>query len=67
MNEVEQVKVPVVNTIHTEEEMLITGDELSIRLFLDEYQVGIVNDMTRSSGACKSRCRKKCITSLKSI
>lgn len=48
MNEVEQVKVPVVNTIHTEEEMLITGDELEYKtFFLDEYQVGIVNDMGR--------------------
>ena len=48
MNEGEQVKVPVVNTIHTEEEMLITGDELEYKtFFLDEYQVGIVNDMGR--------------------
>ena len=48
MNEVEQVKVPVVNTIHTEEEMIITGDELEYKtFFLDEYQVGIVNDMGR--------------------
>ena len=46
MNEVEPVKVPTVNTIHTEEEVRITGDELEYKtFFLDEYQVGIVNDM----------------------
>lgn len=46
MNEVEPVKVPVINTIHSEEEMRITGDELEYKtFFLDEYQVGIVNDM----------------------
>ena len=70
MNEVEQVKVPVINTIHTEEEMLITGDELEYKtFFLDEYQVGIVNDMGRGHRVmrCKSRRRKKCITSCKSI
>lgn len=48
MNEVEPVKVPVINTIHSEAEMRITGDELEYKtFFLDEYQVGIVNDMGR--------------------
>lgn len=48
MNEMEDVKVPVSNKIHTEEEMRITGDELEYKtFFLDEYQVGQVNDMGR--------------------
>lgn len=48
MNEIEDVKVPVTNKIHTEEEMRITGDELEYRtFFLDDYQVGQVNDMGR--------------------
>lgn len=48
MNEIEDVKVPVANKIHTEEEMRITGDELEYKtFFLDDYQVGQVNDMGR--------------------
>lgn len=48
MNEIEDVKVPVSNKIHTEEEMRITGDELEYKtFFLDDYQVGQVNDMGR--------------------
>lgn len=48
MNEIEQVKIPVANKIHTEEEMRITGEELEYKtFFLDEYQVGLVNDMGR--------------------
>lgn len=48
MNEIEDVKVPVVNKIHTEEDMRITGDELEYKtFFLDDYQVGQVNDMGR--------------------
>lgn len=48
MNEMEDIKVPVSNKIHTEEEMRITGDELEYKtFFLDEYQVGQVNDMGR--------------------
>lgn len=33
MNEIEDVKVPVANKIHTEEEMRITGDELEYKTF----------------------------------
>lgn len=45
MNEMEDVKVPVSNKICTEKEMRITGDELEYKtFFLDEYQVGQVND-----------------------
>ena len=48
MNEMEDVKVPVSNKICTEKEMRITGDELEYKtFFLDEYQVGQVNDMGR--------------------
>lgn len=48
MDEIENVKVPVSNKIHTEEEMRITGDELEYKtFFLDDYQVGQVNDMGR--------------------
>lgn len=48
MNEIEDVKVPVVNKIHSEEEMKITGDELEYKtFFLDDYQVDQVNDMGR--------------------
>lgn len=48
MNEMENVQVPVNRTFHSEEEMRITGDELEYRtFFLDEYQVGLVNDMGR--------------------
>lgn len=48
MNEIEDVKIPVVNKIHSEEEMKITGDELEYKtFFLDDYQVGQVNDMGR--------------------
>ncbi len=48
MNEVEHVQVPVNRNFHSEEEMLITGNELEFKtFFLDEYQVGLVNDMGR--------------------
>ena len=48
MNELEQVIVPNNRTYHSEEKMKITGDELEYKtFFLDEYQVGLVNDMGR--------------------
>ena len=48
MNELEHVQIPVNKTIRSEEEMRITGDELEYKtFFLDEYQVGLVNDMGR--------------------
>ena len=48
MNELEQVTVPNNKTYHSEEKMKITGDELEYKTFLlDEYQVGLVNDMGR--------------------
>ena len=48
MNEIEHVTVPNNRTYHSEEEMRITGDELEYKtFFLDEYQVGLVNDMGR--------------------
>ena len=48
INELEHVTVPSNKTYHSEEEMRITGDELEYKtFFLDEYQVGLVNDMGR--------------------
>lgn len=48
MNELERVHVPNKNIQYSEEAMKITGDELEYKtFFLDEYQVGIVNDMGR--------------------
>lgn len=48
MNEIEHVQVPVNRTMHSEEEMRITGEELEYKtFFLDEYQVGLVNDIGR--------------------
>lgn len=48
MNEIETVKIPTAKVKYSEDEMRITGDELEYKtFFLDEFQVGIVNDMGR--------------------
>lgn len=46
MNETENVKVQERKNVISEEQLKITGKELEYKtFFLDEYQVGIVNDM----------------------
>ena len=46
MNETENVRVPEKKTLVTEKDLRITGREVEYKtFFLDEYQVGIVNDM----------------------
>ena len=46
MNEAENVKVAEKKTLITEKDLRITGREVEYKtFFLDEYQVGIVNDM----------------------
>lgn len=48
MNEIERVQIPSNKTFHSEDAMRITGKELEYKtFFLDEYQVGLVNDMGR--------------------
>lgn len=46
MNELEHVEIPVKKIQYSDDAMKITGEELEYKtFFLDEYQVGIVNDM----------------------
>ena len=46
MNETENVKIAEKKTLVTEKDLRITGREVEYKtFFLDEYQVGIVNDM----------------------
>ena len=46
MNEQLNITPPTRKYIHADKDMLITGNELEFRtFFLDEYQVGLVNDM----------------------